>query len=72
LTAYVHLPTASEKHFFAKLVFAAPASFFSAAEASHAFFASLSHFFMKAILSSSSELHFTRLRFAEWAPAYFC
>ena len=46
---------ASATHFFVKLVFAAPASFFSAAWASQVFvasaFASFSHFFPKLFLA---------------------
>src|SRR5215208_5154974 len=45
----VHVPTASETHFFSKLLFAAPASFFSFAETSQALAASVSHFFMKLV-----------------------
>src|SRR5690242_974605 len=40
-------PVASLTHFLVKLVFAAPASFLSAAALSHAAVASLWHFFMK-------------------------
>src|SRR5207253_7069136 len=39
-------------HFLVKLVFAAPASFFSAAWASQAAVASASHFFMKLVLAA--------------------
>src|SRR6185369_1179862 len=45
-------PCASSTHFFVKLVLAAPASFFSAALASHAAVASLSHFFTKLFLAA--------------------
>jgi len=41
------VPTASETHFFVKLAFAAPASFFSAAAVVQPFVASVSHFFKK-------------------------
>src|SRR5581483_7425340 len=46
------LPTASLTHFFVKLSFAAPASFFSAADLSHVAFASVSHFFMKLVIAA--------------------
>jgi hypothetical protein len=43
----LQLPTASVTHFLVKLVFAAPLSFFAAAEVSQDFCASDWHFFMK-------------------------
>src|SRR5882672_9808805 len=46
------VPTASVTHFLVKLVFAAPASFFSAACASQVALASVSHFFMKLFLAA--------------------
>src|SRR5690349_3008431 len=46
------LPTASVTHFLVKLVFAAPASFFSAACLSQPAAASVSHFFMKLVFAA--------------------
>jgi len=46
------LPTASVTHFFVKLVFAAPANFFSAAALSQDAAASVWHFFIKLVIAA--------------------
>src|ERR1700741_2352734 len=51
-------PTASLIHFLVKLSFAAPASFFSAADLSHAAFASVSHFFIKLVIAAPASFLF--------------
>ena len=60
----IQLPTASVTHFSVKLVFAAPASFFSAACLSQPAVASVSHFFMKLVFAAPAELLLGRLRVA--------
>src|SRR5271169_1188530 len=47
-----HVPMASVTHFLVKLIFAAPASFLSAAWLSQAVLASVSHFFKKLVLAA--------------------
>jgi hypothetical protein len=65
------VPTASETHFFVKLAFAAPASFFSAAAVLQAFAASASHFFKKLVCAAPANFFSAAcaLQLGPWANA---
>ena len=64
-----YAPTASDRHFFVKLVFAAPANFLSPAAISQRDLASVSHFFMKLARAAPESFFSATVALQESSPA---